>query len=124
MAKHRKELEEAKESKFGNSVLDPAVDRELKDRDQFGDPLKLMQSKTIKYGKSDLMYRVLTTQSEQKYILQRCKFPSTQNRFNIQAGSKWDGVDRSNDYERKWMAREADLDANKSAFHKWASQEM
>lgn len=122
--KLRQAMQEAKESKFGNSKLDPAVERELKDKERFGDPLKLMQSKTVRFGKSDLLYRVLTTQNGRKYILQRCKFPSTQNRFGIEAGSRWDGVDRSNDYERKWMAREADLDANKSAFHKWATEEM
>ena len=42
LAKHRQALEEAKETKFGNSVLDPAVDRELKDKERFGDPMKLM----------------------------------------------------------------------------------
>ena len=62
-AEKRQALEEAKQSKFGNSVLDPAVDRELKDKDRFGDPLKLMTSTTVRYGKSDMMYRVLTTQS-------------------------------------------------------------
>ena len=40
--KQKQALEEAKDGKFGNSVLDPAVDRELKDKDRFGDPLKLM----------------------------------------------------------------------------------
>ena len=125
VAKQKQALKEAKETKFGSSKLDPAVERELKEKDQFGDPLKLMQSKTISYGKSsDLQYRVLTTQNGHKYILKRCKFPSTQNRFGIEAGSRWDGVDRSNNYERKWMARQADLEANKSAFHKWATQEM
>ena len=33
-AEKRQALEEAKQSKFGNSVLDPAVDRELKDKDR------------------------------------------------------------------------------------------
>ena len=100
------------------------AERELKDRERFGDPLKLMQSTTVRYGSGNMSYRILTTQSGKKYILQRCKFPGTQNRFGIEPGSKWDGVDRGNDYERRWMAREADLEANKSAFHKWATEEM
>lgn len=58
--KIKQDIEEAKDSKFGNSTLDPEVERNLKDKDRFGDPLKLMQSKTVRYGKSDLLYRVLT----------------------------------------------------------------
>ena len=96
----------------------------MKDRERFGDPLKLMQSTTVAYGKSEQMYRILTTQSGKKFILQRSRFPGTQNRFDIQPGSRWDGVDRGNNYERRWMVRQADLEANKSAFHKWATQEM
>ena len=45
------------------------MDRELREKERFGDPLKLMQSKTVRFGKTDQLYRVLTTQSGQKYIL-------------------------------------------------------
>lgn len=64
-------------SKFSNSPRDPTLERELKEKDRFGDPLKLMQSKTVWFGKSDMQYRVLTTQSNKKFILQRSKFPAT-----------------------------------------------
>lgn len=62
---------------------DPALERELKEKERFGDPLKLMQSKTVRFGKSDMQYRVLTTQTSKKFILNRSKFPATQNRFGI-----------------------------------------
>ena len=120
----KQQLQDAKTRPLGQSGLDPEVERDMKERDMFGDPLKLMKSTTVKYGSSNTLYRLLTTQSGQKYILERCKFPGTQNRFDIQPGSRWDGVDRSNNYERRWMSREADLNANKSAFHKWATEEM
>ena len=96
----------------------------MKEKERFGDPLKLMKSTTVRIDRSNTLYRMLTTQSEKKFPLPRCRFPGTQNRFGIEPGSKWDGVDRSNNYERRWMARQADLEANKSAFHKWATEEM
>ena len=102
---------------------------EVKQRDRFGDPLKLIKSSLMKYEKigstgDDLMYRVLTTQSGKKFCLQKCRFPATQNRLGIEPGSRWDGVDRSNQYEKRWFARQNDLYQNKSAFHKWATNDM
>ena len=38
----REAIEEAKQGKFGNSKLDPIVERQLKDRERFGDPMRLM----------------------------------------------------------------------------------
>ena len=81
--KFKKQLEEVKEKAWGSSKLDPEVEQQMKDRERFGDPLKLMQSTTVQYGKSEQMYRIMTTQSSKKYILQRCRFPGTQNRFDI-----------------------------------------
>ena len=82
-ANFKKQLEEVKERRFGNSKLAPEVEQEMKDRDRFGDPLKLMGSTTVHYGKSQTQYRILTPQNGKKYILSRCNFPGTQNRFDI-----------------------------------------
>jgi hypothetical protein len=95
LTKFKTRLQDMKEGK------EDSYTKELKARDRFGDPLKLIKSSLMRYEKvggsgDDMMYRVLTTQSGRKFVLPRCKFPPTQNRLQIEPGSRWDGVDRSN----------------------------
>lgn len=70
------------------------------------------------------MYRVITTASEYKYLLPKCKFPSQANRFEIEPGHRWDGVDRGNGYERKWVEKEHAKSDNQEFFRKWAAEDM
>jgi pre-mRNA-splicing factor CWC26 len=99
-------IEEAKEKPFANYELDNEVDKELRNKERFGDPMKLITSKSVRSKNGMQTYRFITTASGFKYILPKCKFGGGVNRFNVEPGHRWDGVDRSNGYERKWIDQE------------------
>ncbi len=90
------------EGEVKSSAVDE-YDRELREQERFGDPLKMMGTSKVLMRDDQSSFRLFTTMSGKKFVLPRCKFPSIQNRFGIEAGSRWDGVDRSNKYEKKWL---------------------
>ena len=92
------------------------ADKELKEKVRFGDPLKLIKSSNMKSSVNQQTYRVITTASGYRYLLPRCKFPGTVNRFNVEPGHRWDGVDRSNGYERRWIEKENSSRDNQTYF--------
>lgn len=46
------------------------------------------------------------------------------NRFGICPGHKWDGVDRSNGYEAKWLLQVNSQKALKDEAYKWSCSDM
>lgn len=71
---------------FSRYEIDQDADEELRKKDRFGDPFAIFGGK--KKAKTD--------ESDE------CVFQGT-NRFGIQPGKRWDGVDRSNGFEVKYM---------------------
>ena len=50
--------------------------------------------------------------------------PAPPNRFNLEPGSKWDGVDRSNGYEKAMFLQQADARLKAATAHAWATEDM
>jgi len=46
------------------------------------------------------------------------------NRYGIPPGHRWDGVDRSNGFEKKLMTQGVDKRANEEAAYKWSTEDM
>ena len=97
----------------------------MKSKSRFGDPLKLIKSTDIQAtGLNKLHYRVIQTQSGYQFVLPKCKFETWENRFKIEPGSRWDGVDRANGFERRRMEKVNEGKDNREYYQKWANEDM
>ncbi|XP_046480683.1 BUD13 homolog [Neodiprion pinetum] len=91
---------------------DADLERELKAQEREGDPmLAYIKRKQIKEGKQE--------PEKPKY-----QGPFMPNRFGIQPGYRWDGVDRSNGYEKKWFDAQNARKAVQEEAYKWSTADM
>ncbi|CAH0718521.1 unnamed protein product, partial [Brenthis ino] len=91
---------------------DRDLESKLKDVERQGDPmLKYIREKKRERG--DLGPEKPTYKGN---------FPP--NRFNIRPGYRWDGVDRSNGYEKKFFEQQSKRKAQEEEAYKWSTEDL
>ncbi|KAF9267836.1 hypothetical protein L218DRAFT_854860 [Marasmius fiardii PR-910] len=86
--RRREELEKAKNRPFARRVDDKEMNEELKERQLWNDPAAAFLTKKKKGGLRKPEYSGP---------------PPPPNRFGVKPGYRWDGVDRSNGFEKKFF---------------------
>jgi pre-mRNA-splicing factor CWC26 len=95
------EIEKEKEKPFARYEIESQVQEEFKRRKRFGDPLSQFRPDLEKKVKMNW-----------------------ENRFGILPGKMWDGVDRTNGFEQRWLAKQGRKVWENSMAHKEFASEL
>ncbi|XP_044745996.1 BUD13 homolog [Coccinella septempunctata] len=93
---------------------DEDLEKYLKEQEREGDPMLAYIRKKKK--KKDV--------EEGKPIKPEYMGEFMPNRFGIRPGHRWDGVDRSNGYEKKWFEIQNSKMAQQEEAYKWSTEDM
>ncbi|CAN1323108.1 BUD13 homolog [Linum perenne] len=126
------ELEVEKEKPFARTRDDPELDKMLKDRLRWGDPMAHL----VKKRGSDQVLSDLGDDEKMKesgFIIPqempshswiKRGLPAAPNRYGIKPGRHWDGVDRSNGYEKQFFKRVNEKQATEREAYLWSVSDM
>eukprot|EP01100_Stratorugosa_tubuloviscum_P000147 TRINITY_DN1031_c0_g1_i1.p1 TRINITY_DN1031_c0_g1~~TRINITY_DN1031_c0_g1_i1.p1 ORF type:complete len:124 (-),score=59.99 TRINITY_DN1031_c0_g1_i1:159-530(-) len=107
------EYEAEKLKPFARFADDTDLEQHLKKKQRWGDPMaKLVQSEQKKNNYGQIQKPVYRGP------------PGPANRYNIVPGHRWDGIDRSNGFEKKLFEHRAQQSATKEKAYKWSVEDM
>ncbi|XVF06162.1 hypothetical protein REPUB_Repub06bG0023800 [Reevesia pubescens] len=126
------ELELEKNKPFARTRDDPELDNMLKDRLRWGDPMAhLVQKKHSEPVLRDL--GDAEKMKESGFIIPQDipthswivrKLDAAPNRYGIRPGRHWDGVDRSNGFEKKMFTKSNEKRATEREAYLWSVSDM
>lgn len=98
---------------FARTEDDEDLNKMYKEKDRWGDPMLNLIKKTEKKDKKE--------KAEKK---PKWHGAAPANRFNILPGYRWDGVDRSNGFEKKYLTRGSEKIAQAEESYLWSVEDM
>lgn len=99
--------------------IDANTEEEIRKKERFGDPLKNIIKKD-KEVSGDNNIGVI----KRSFYLPNCKFVAPTNRFNIEPGYRWDGVDRSSGFENRYLANINLRKAREEEYYRLRTEDM
>ncbi|CAI8607288.1 unnamed protein product [Vicia faba] len=128
----QKELEVEKEKPFARTRDDPELDKSLKERIRWGDPMAHLVKKKYpepvlpNLGDSDKMRAsgFVVPQDIPDHSWLKRGLDAATNRYGIRPGRHWDGVDRSNGFEKGMFKRTNERQAKDKEAYLWSVSDM
>ncbi|CAN1826436.1 BUD13 homolog [Linum perenne] len=122
------ELEVEKEKPFARTRDVPELDKMLKDRLRWGDPMAHLVKKRgsdqvlSDMGDDEKMKEsgFIIPQEMPSHSWIKRGLPAAPNRYGIKPGRHWDGVDRSNGYEKQFFKRVNEKQATECEAYLWS----
>ncbi|XP_043690210.1 BUD13 homolog [Telopea speciosissima] len=128
----QRELELEKDKPFARTRDDPEIDKMLKERVRWGDPMahlvkrKLSEPVLEDLGDEEKMkesgFIIPQDIPSHSWIIRRIDAP--RNRYDIRPGRHWDGVDRSNGTEKQYFKRMNEKHATEREAYLWSVSDM
>lgn len=127
------ELELEKAKPFARSRDDPDLDNMLKDRVRWGDPMAHLVKKKHSsevvvrdIGDNERMKEsgFIVPQEVPNHSWLKRGFDAAPNRYGIRPGRHWDGVDRSNGFEKQMFNRQNEKQATEREAYLWSVSDM
>ncbi|XP_050372900.1 uncharacterized protein LOC126790623 [Argentina anserina] len=126
------ELEREKEKPFARTRDDPELDKMMKERVRWGDPMAhLVQKKYPEavlrnLGDNEKMKEsgFIIPQEIPAHSWLKRGFDAAPNRYGIRPGRHWDGVDRSTGYEKQFFKRTNEKQATQAEAYLWSVADM